>query len=145
MITEIPILKIAAKDQARRFISLIDALYESRCRIVCQAESEPSQLFFPDAVASATIGTGVHGTADIDVMMAEAVGGTREIYRPNVSSYDAPNMAEAPSIHVSPLTLETLSIFSGMYHGIFPSLRSEYHYPCILGRETLTDQSCSRG
>ena len=54
----------------------------------------------------------------MDVLLAESVGETRDVYRPNVSSYDAPNMNEAPSdvVLVTPETtaaLETLSIFSG--------------------------------
>lgn len=105
IITSIPIIKLSGKNQARRFISLIDALYEARCRIVCLAEAEPNLLFFPDAT--------LDGEADHDVMMAEAVGYSRETYRPNVSSYDAPNMAEpSPAPHTS-VALNTLSIFSG--------------------------------
>ncbi|KAI0930058.1 hypothetical protein AcV5_006860 [Taiwanofungus camphoratus] len=113
-ITAIPVMKLAAKNQARRFISLIDALYEARCRIICLAETQPEGLFFPDAPAATPHGDG-HGqqSTDVDVMMAEAVAETQEVYRPNVSSYDAPNMAEAPKAPSSPLALDTLSIFSG--------------------------------
>lgn len=50
---------------------------------------------------------------DIDVMMAEAVAETQDVYRPNVSSYAAPYMAEAPKVPTSALALDTLSIFSG--------------------------------
>lgn len=50
---------------------------------------------------------------DVDVMMAEAVAETQDVYRPNVSSYDAPNMAEAPKAPATALALDTLSIFSG--------------------------------
>lgn len=45
-------------------------------------------------------------------MMAEAVGETQDVYRPNVSSYDAPNMAQE-RIPIKALALDTLSIFSG--------------------------------
>ena len=107
VITAVPVLTISAKNQARRFISLIDALYEARCRIICIAEASPEELFFPDAPAES------HRPADdVDVMMAEAVGETQDVYRPNVASYDAPNMAEerAPT---KALALDMLSIFSG--------------------------------
>ncbi|KAJ1305887.1 hypothetical protein OPQ81_010607 [Rhizoctonia solani] len=40
IITDIPILKLVTKDRARRFISLIDALYEARVKIICIAEAE---------------------------------------------------------------------------------------------------------
>ncbi len=104
-------LKLSAKNQARRFISLIDALYEARCRIICLAEAEPEQLFFPDAP---TITAGADGRTreDMDVMMAEAVAETQDVYRPNISSYDAPNMAQERQ-PTPGLALDTLSIFSG--------------------------------
>ncbi|EKM54629.1 uncharacterized protein PHACADRAFT_29830 [Phanerochaete carnosa HHB-10118-sp] len=106
VITSIPVLKLSSKNQARRFISLIDALYEARCRIVCLAEAELDMLLFPDAVSTSP-------PADVDMLLAEAVGETRDVYRPNVSSYDAPNMAEAPPARHSAVPLETLSMFSG--------------------------------
>ena len=112
-------LKLSAKNQARRFISLIDALYEARCRIICLAEAPPEQLFFPDAPLDSEVASThnvgdnqVHSVHDVDVMMAEAVGETQDVYRPNVASYDAPNMERerTPSV---PLALDKLSIFSG--------------------------------
>ncbi|KAH9839231.1 AFG1-like ATPase-domain-containing protein [Rhodofomes roseus] len=116
-VTDLPVLKLSAKNQARRFISLIDALYEARCRIVCLAEMRPEGLFFPDAPTPAlddgSYESNGHQQQDVDVMMAEAVAETQDIYRPNVSSYDAPNMAEAPKAPTSALALDTLSIFSG--------------------------------
>ena len=57
-------------------------------------------------------------------MMAEAVGETQDVYRPNVSSYDAPNMARE-RIPAKTLALDTLSIFSGPYtilEAVSPSL-----------------------
>ena len=117
-ITSIPTLKLSSKNQARRFISLIDALYETRCRILCLAEVDPGALFFPDATdstSSADTKNGLHhgGGADVDVLLAEAVGETRDVYRPNVSSYNAPNMAEAPPEPRVSIALEQLSMFSG--------------------------------
>ncbi|KAL1746428.1 AFG1-like ATPase-domain-containing protein [Schizophyllum fasciatum] len=104
-ITDIPVLRVSDKNQARRFISLIDALYESRCRLVALAEAIPQQLFFPDADAAEQ--------PDVDVMMAESVAETRDAYRPNVSSYDAPKMQEAPEQAKTATPLDQLSIFSG--------------------------------
>ncbi|KAI0084879.1 AFG1-like ATPase-domain-containing protein [Irpex rosettiformis] len=115
IITSIPVLRLSSKNQARRFISLIDALYEARCRLICQAESDPQHLFFPDAIEEEA----KQNVADnIDVLLAESVGETRDVYRPNVSSYDAPKMNEAPSdvaqaMPNTAIALETLSIFSG--------------------------------
>ncbi|KAJ3500907.1 hypothetical protein NLJ89_g9580 [Agrocybe chaxingu] len=110
VISDIPVLPLSSKNQARRFISLIDALYESKCRIVCLAETTPDKLFFPDAVVAQDEETRVD---DVDVMMAESVAETQDVYRPNVSSYDAPQMREAPAAPKVALSLDTLSIFSG--------------------------------
>ncbi|KAI0335151.1 hypothetical protein GY45DRAFT_1421319 [Cubamyces sp. BRFM 1775] len=119
VITDIPVLKLSAKNQARRFISLIDALYEARCRIICLAEAAPEQLFFPDAPLESEI-VSAHSAndsqdlsaQDVDVMMAEAVAETQDVFRPNVASYDAPNM-ERERTPSAPLALDKLSIFSG--------------------------------
>jgi protein AFG1 len=104
-ISNIPILKLAAKDQARRFIFLIDALYEARCRAVCLAEAKPEELFFPDAPPDESL----------DVMLAESVGETRDGYRPNVSAYDSPEMSQNFEAPPKAVALDTLSIFSGAF------------------------------
>ncbi|EIW63222.1 uncharacterized protein TRAVEDRAFT_43527 [Trametes versicolor FP-101664 SS1] len=114
VITSIPVLRLSAKNQARRFISLVDALYEARCRLLCLADAPLEQLFFPDAPPEAPASTGVarDPSEDVDMMMAEAIGETQDVYRPNVSSYDAPNM-ERERAPAAPLALDKLSIFSG--------------------------------
>ncbi|KAF7321861.1 Lactation elevated protein 1 [Mycena kentingensis (nom. inval.)] len=107
-ISHIPVLKLASKNQARRFISLIDALYEARCRIVCLAETRPQDIFFPDAVTSTANGD------DFDALHAESVTETREAYRPNVSAYDTPQMGRNNEPQpMTAMALDTLSIFSG--------------------------------
>ncbi|KAJ7077260.1 AFG1-like ATPase-domain-containing protein [Mycena belliarum] len=102
-ISDIPVLKLAARDQARRFISLIDALYEARCKVVCMAETKPEELFFPDATPD----------EDVDVMLAESVSETQDGYRPNVSAYDGPEVSRHVDAPAKAMALDTLSIFSG--------------------------------
>eukprot|EP00127_Corallochytrium_limacisporum_P000686 Clim_evm5s23 gene=Clim_evmTU5s23 len=46
-IKDIPILTFKMKNQARRLITLIDALYEYNCHLYCTAEAEPEKLFAP--------------------------------------------------------------------------------------------------
>ncbi|KAF9045872.1 AFG1-like ATPase-domain-containing protein [Rhodocollybia butyracea] len=104
ILDNVPVLHMSAKDQARRFISLIDALYEARCRLIVRAQALPEAIFFPDAAQ-------VQYAHEHDIMMSESVAETADVYRPNVSSYDAPNMEEAPATRALPL--DTLSIFSG--------------------------------
>ncbi|KAH7888878.1 AFG1-like ATPase-domain-containing protein [Phlebopus sp. FC_14] len=108
VITDIPVLKLSAKNQARRFISLIDALYEARCCLICHAEADVENLFFPDA----TQGTRTQPGANDDLMHVETVAEMQDVYRPNVSAYDTPRMNEAP-IQSAVLPLDKLTIFSG--------------------------------
>ncbi|KAJ2905546.1 hypothetical protein MKZ38_005190 [Zalerion maritima] len=44
---QVPVLTLAKKSEARRFITLLDALYECRCKLIIRAESGPDSLFFP--------------------------------------------------------------------------------------------------
>jgi cell division protein ZapE len=45
MIDAIPIMPPAKRNEARRFINLIDALYDNRVGLIASAESEPSSLY----------------------------------------------------------------------------------------------------
>ncbi|KAM0793729.1 hypothetical protein ACM66B_001152 [Microbotryomycetes sp. NB124-2] len=54
ILTDVPILPLSAKNEARRLITLLDALYETKTRILVSAEVEIDSLFFPDAVNSAS-------------------------------------------------------------------------------------------
>ncbi len=42
---EIPVLGPARNNEAKRFVTLIDALYEARVRLICSAEAEPGALY----------------------------------------------------------------------------------------------------
>ena len=48
ILTEVPVLTLLQKNEARRFITLLDALYESKCRLLIQAAAPPDTLFFPE-------------------------------------------------------------------------------------------------
>ncbi|TFK26508.1 hypothetical protein FA15DRAFT_654338 [Coprinopsis marcescibilis] len=112
-ITSVPILLLSSKNQARRFISLIDALYESKCKLICLADGVPERIFFPDAV-SATSRPEIDNS---DLMLAETIVESQEYYRPNVSSYSSAGIEEQEQKqHTSRtmgLALDSLSIFSG--------------------------------
>ena len=41
----VPRLVPARREEARRFVTLIDALYEARARLIVLAEAEPSKLY----------------------------------------------------------------------------------------------------
>jgi cell division protein ZapE len=45
MITDVPILGRANNNEAKRFVTLIDALYEAKIRVIISADAEPEQLY----------------------------------------------------------------------------------------------------
>ncbi|KAF2665497.1 hypothetical protein BT63DRAFT_405471 [Microthyrium microscopicum] len=93
LITNVPTLVSALKNEARRFITLLDALYEARCKLAISATAPPDSLFFPD----------LHHTsqnaadAEADAMQAETFGEMHQDltspFRPNISSYAQPDDA----------------------------------------------------
>lgn len=49
----VPQMTLMQKNQARRMITLLDAVYEAGCRLVVLADAGPDELFFPDAERAA--------------------------------------------------------------------------------------------
>ncbi|OWZ77983.1 AFG1-family ATPase [Cryptococcus neoformans Bt85] len=86
-IDEVPTLYLRHKNEARRLINLIDALYESRCQVFLRSPSTPSTLFFPDALS---LSSQEEETLTNERMMsAESLSATIQVpYRPNVSYYN---------------------------------------------------------
>ncbi|KAG5941208.1 hypothetical protein E4U53_007463 [Claviceps sorghi] len=97
IIDQVPVLTILQKNEARRFITFLDALYEARCKLVVRAQSPPDDLFFPERKVASSSATeklmgGNHGRGDDDATYSETVA---EVYqdqtspfRPNISYYD---------------------------------------------------------
>ncbi|KAG8763959.1 hypothetical protein FRC12_008349 [Ceratobasidium sp. 428] len=114
ILTEIPILRLSTKDQARRFIMLIDALYEARVKVICLAEAEIDGLFFPDELAAGKKEEESEGNER--TMMEEALSEGDVAYRPNVSMYQQEppkKLREESPRRVGGLPLRELSIFTG--------------------------------
>lgn len=95
ILTDVPIMQFLQKNEARRLITLLDALYEARCRLLVTAAAGPDDIFFPEPPASAT-GTVTEEMAD-DAVYSETYS---EIYqdatspfRPNISSYSGNTLA----------------------------------------------------
>jgi cell division protein ZapE len=44
-IEEIPVLRRNQRNEAKRFVTLVDALYEARARLYCSAAARPEQLY----------------------------------------------------------------------------------------------------
>ncbi|KAK0256080.1 hypothetical protein B0A54_01021 [Friedmanniomyces endolithicus] len=49
ILTDVPIQTWLMKNEARRFITLLDALYECRCKLYISAAAGPDELFFPES------------------------------------------------------------------------------------------------
>ncbi|KAK5390466.1 hypothetical protein LTR20_002810 [Exophiala xenobiotica] len=96
ILTDVPVLTLTHKNEARRFITLLDALYEARCRLLIEAAAPPDKLFFPETRGPRRgAGTTVEAEQS-DSITSEAFS---EIYqdsmapfRPNVSVYTEGNI-----------------------------------------------------
>ncbi|KAK4126724.1 lactation elevated protein [Parathielavia appendiculata] len=107
IIDHVPVLLLPMKNEARRFITLLDALYESRCKSVIRAAAGPDCLFFPDSTApaaetdaaqAAAAGSHDEGTdATYSETIAEVYQDQTSPFRPNVSTY-----AESPTSKYDP-------------------------------------------
>jgi len=45
LVEEIPVMNINENDVARRFITLIDELYQHKVKLICSAQDKPEKLF----------------------------------------------------------------------------------------------------
>lgn len=90
VLTDVPVLTLLQKNEARRLITLLDALYEARCKLLLSAEAGPDNIFFPETHKLPT-DSDSDATSRGDEVYSETFS---EIYqdatspfRPNVSSY----------------------------------------------------------
>ncbi|KAF2490711.1 hypothetical protein BU16DRAFT_469260 [Lophium mytilinum] len=106
IVTAIPVLTSAHKNEARRFITLLDALYEARCKLLLSAAAGPDELLFPESPTPVG-GDGVrqdggaqadgdsNGDADAETFAAAYQDATAP-FRPNISSYHLGGGSLAP-------------------------------------------------
>ncbi|KAF3007723.1 hypothetical protein E8E13_009731 [Curvularia kusanoi] len=86
ILTDVPVLTFLRKHEARRMITLLDALYEARCRLLITASAGPDDIFFPAP-------KGADGTEELvdDAVYPETYSEIHQDltspFRPNVSSY----------------------------------------------------------
>ncbi|KAI0439323.1 AFG1-like ATPase-domain-containing protein [Xylaria telfairii] len=94
IVDNIPTLVLQRKNEARRFITLLDALYEARCKLIVRAAVGPDDLFFPDAQPATTTPDRLRREQQVDAdaihseTIAEAYQDQTSPFRPNISSYD---------------------------------------------------------
>ncbi|QIW97417.1 hypothetical protein AMS68_002935 [Peltaster fructicola] len=87
ILTDVPILTWLLKNEARRFITLLDALYECRCKLMVTAAAGPDDLFFPEKQS------GDDSDAIYSETMADVYQDATAPFRPNILSQN-PNYAE---------------------------------------------------
>jgi protein AFG1 len=92
VLDDVPVLTILQKNEARRLITLLDALYEARCKLIFRAEAGPDELFFPEASKSTTSMEGPYdenegGDAVYPETLSEIYQDQTSPFRPNVSLY----------------------------------------------------------
>lgn len=103
IIDKVPVLPISMKNEARRFITLLDALYEARCKVLIRAEVGPDNLFFPEQTRRASANAGQsnpsrtmtatvkpdeHEDATYSETVAEVFQDSAAPFRPNVALYE---------------------------------------------------------
>ncbi|CEH15346.1 Predicted ATPase [Ceraceosorus bombacis] len=92
ILDSVPQLSLAQKNQARRLITLLDAIYEAGCDLVIRASSSPDDLFFPKEREEAAREEQEGIDADSSQLiqsetLSEALQDTEEGFRPNIGSY----------------------------------------------------------
>ncbi|KAG9205362.1 hypothetical protein G6514_008002 [Epicoccum nigrum] len=86
ILTDIPVLTFLRKHEARRMITLLDALYEARCRLLITASAGPEDIFFP-APKGTDVTEELAGDAVYPETYSEIHQDLTSPFRPNVSSY----------------------------------------------------------
>ncbi|KAI8669204.1 hypothetical protein NCS57_00734600 [Fusarium keratoplasticum] len=123
IIDNVPILTHEKKNEARRFITLLDALYEARCKLIIRARNPPDTLFFPKKKSSAS---GKPGNSDepddlYSETIAEVYQDQMSPFRPNVAYYDTksstssydPDQDSDFGLQKKPVNFSNTSAFTG--------------------------------
>lgn len=101
ILSDVPVLTMLLKNEARRFITLLDALYESKCRLLIRAQAPPDQLFFPEMRRGGDKGASAQDEAGESVYQetfSEIYQDSTAPFRPNVSVYAAEQASATPSV-----------------------------------------------
>lgn len=85
IVDNVPALSITQKNEARRLITLLDALYECRCRLLIRTDANPEDLFFADV--RDRINEEESQSLDQE-MFSEVAQDLSHPFRPNVASYE---------------------------------------------------------
>ena len=102
ILADVPVLTALQKNEARRFITLLDALYEAKCKLLIRAAAPPDEIFFPETRSQAnTEAVDPNSDGVYPETMSEVYQDRVSPFRPNVSTYQS--SASTPSYESSPL------------------------------------------
>jgi predicted ATPase len=93
ILTEVPVMTWLMKNEARRLITLLDALYECRCKLFVSAAAGPDHIFFPEEQRKDGDKT---GDSVYSETLSEVYQDATAPFRPNILSQN-PNYAEPES------------------------------------------------
>ncbi|KAK0644489.1 AFG1-like ATPase-domain-containing protein [Cercophora newfieldiana] len=153
IIDKVPILSMAMKNEARRFITLLDALYEARCKLIIRAEAGPDDLFFPETRrTAASSGQRNHGPQDeaddatYSETIAEVFQDQVSPFRPNISTYSESHNAKYDPDQDSDFKLEPEKRVDFRKTGAFTGEDERFAYKRATSRlwELCSDQWHSR-
>ena len=93
ILTDVPVLNWLMKNEARRLITLLDALYECRCKLLISAKAGPDEIFFPDEQERSESGEDGNDDAVYSETLSEVYQDATAPFRPNILTQN-PNYAE---------------------------------------------------
>lgn len=98
ILDNVPIMTTKMKNEARRFISLLDAIYEAKCQLYMRSDVNIDHLFFPDVLYAddqalmdkLKLDTTKDNRLSVqeEEMYSKTTMAMESPYRPNVSTYD---------------------------------------------------------
>lgn len=136
ILDNVPMMTLKMKNEARRFITLLDAMYEAKCQLFIRSDVEVDYLFFPDQTGG-KLPDHIQKQSDLnhnrldvqdEEMFARTTIDMTNPYRPNVSSYDQDHTAahneptvglfgsknvDPDSKHGNPVNFKNLKAFTG--------------------------------
>ncbi|CAG9999506.1 unnamed protein product [Clonostachys byssicola] len=127
IIDNVPVLTLSMKNEARRFITLLDALYEARCKLILRARNPPDDLFFPERRRRSAGAVGLENVIDEDddatysETVAEVYQDQVSPFRPNVAYYDTqsstakynPDQDSDFGLQTKPINFTNTTAFTG--------------------------------
>ncbi|KAM0745812.1 hypothetical protein T439DRAFT_369898 [Meredithblackwellia eburnea MCA 4105] len=106
IVTDVPVLPLSAKNEARRLITLLDSMYESKSRLLVMAEVDIDNLFFPDAIKVAAAEALEQSVSD-ELLPSSQTGPIHDLNSPALPSASA-NPAHDASAEVGDSLVEEM-------------------------------------